>query len=156
MGHLQRKRFFVNFPIQLAMIARAVGYWLASVVTVTILLIVERILFSGPARPFYTHFDDLWFQFGPALVASALLLPLMMFDALRWSHRVVGPMVRLRRGLHELAEHGQSEDIRFRDRDYWQELAKEFNAVARRMRALQDVQELDAISDEPHPATARR
>jgi hypothetical protein len=79
---------------------------------------------------FYTHFDDMWFHFGPALVASLLLLPLVLFDVIRFSNRFAGPLVRLRRAMRTLARGEQVLPIKFRDGDYWQDFADDFNAVA--------------------------
>ncbi len=121
-----RKQLFVDPKVQGALIGRVIMYWLVCLITMTIMLLCWRIV-TGPARPFYTHFDDMWFHFGPAVVASFLLLPLVIVDILRVSNRFVGPLFRLRRSMRALARGERVEPLRFRDDDFWHDFAEEFN-----------------------------
>jgi hypothetical protein len=130
-----RKRLFVDAKVQGALVGRVVFYWFVCLVTITLMLLCWRIV-TGPARLFYTHFDDMWFHYGPALVASCLLLPLVVVDIIRLSNRFAGPMLRLRRSLRALANGEYVEPLEFRDDDFWHEFADEFNAVLRRMEEL--------------------
>jgi signal transduction histidine kinase len=90
-------------------------------------------MLTGPARPPWKHFDAMWFHYGPALIASILLLPLIVVDIVRMSNRFVGPLVRLRRSMRQLAQGEHVEPITFRDDDFWKEFADEFNAVLARV-----------------------
>lgn len=127
-----RKRLFVDPKVQGALVLRVALYWITCLITATLMLLCWRIL-TGPARLFYTHFDDMWFHFGPALIASFVLLPIVMVDIVRLSNRFAGPLLRLRRAMHALAQGEHVEPIHFRDGDFWQEIADEFNAIAERM-----------------------
>jgi hypothetical protein len=130
-----RKHLFVDPKVQGSLINRVVIYWIMCLATITLMILCWRIV-TGPARMFYTHFDEMWFHFGPAFIGSFLLLPLVVFDIIRLSNRFVGPLVRLRRSLRAL---GRGEDVlplEFREGDYWQDFAREFNAVAERMNKL--------------------
>lgn len=140
-----RKRLFVDPRVQGALVMRVVLYWIVCLITITLMLLCWRIL-TGPARFFYTQFDDMWFHFGPALVASFLLLPLVIVDIVRLSNRFVGPLLRLRRSLRALARGEDVEPIQFRDGDFWQEFAEEFNALLAR------VQELSRAASQPADA----
>jgi hypothetical protein len=124
-----RKRLFVDPKVQGALVLRVLLYWVTCLVTVSMMLLCWWML-TGPARLFYTQFDDLWIQYGPAMVASLLLLPMVILDVLRLSNRFVGPLLRLRRGMRALAQGEQVEPIEFRDGDFWQDFAQEFNALA--------------------------
>jgi len=127
-----RKQLFVDPKVQGALVLRVVLYWVVCVITITLMVLCWRIL-TGPARLFYMHFSDMWFFYGPAMVASFLLLPLVILDIIRLSNRFTGPLLRLRRGMRELARGERVEPIRFRDGDFWQEFAEEFNALAARI-----------------------
>ena len=127
-----RKQLFVDPKVQGALVLRTVLYWVICLVTITLMLLCWRIL-TGPARMFYTHLDDMWFHFGPALVASTLLLPLVILDMIRLSNRFAGPLLRLRRSMRALAHGEHVEPIEFRDGDFWQEFANEFNTLAARL-----------------------
>lgn len=126
----KRTRLFVDAKVQGALLLRAAMYWVLALLAITLMLLVWRIT-TGPARIFYTHFDDMWFHFGPALVASFVLLPIALIDVLKLSNRFVGPLLRLRREMRALARGEHVEPIEFRDHDYWRDMADEFNALVR-------------------------
>jgi len=134
-----RKQLFVDPKVQGALVLRVVLYWVVCVITITLMVLCWRIL-TGPARLFYMHFSDMWFFYGPAMVASFLLLPLVILDIIRLSNRFTGPLLRLRRGMRELARGEHVEPIRFRDGDFWQEFAEEFNALAARLQGEEAVE----------------
>ena len=127
-----RKHLFIDPKVQGALVTRVVFYWILCIMTVFLMLLCWRIV-TGPARMFYTHLDDMWFFYGPALVASLLLLPLVIIDVIRLSNRFAGPMLRLRRAIRELARGEHVEPIEFRDGDFWGEFAEEFNTLLARV-----------------------
>lgn len=131
-----RKRLFVDPEVQGQLILRVILYWVTCLITVALMVMCWRIV-NGPARPFYRHLDDMWFHLGPALVASLLLLPIVVVDVTRVSNRFVGPLLRLRRSLRNLAAGQQVEPIRFRHGDFWQSFADEFNALVTRVKELE-------------------
>jgi len=126
-----RRHLFVDPKVQGALVLRVILYWFVCLIAISLMLLCWRIV-TGPARMFYSHFDDMWFFYGPAAVASLLLLPLVIVDVVRLSNRFAGPLLRLRRSMRALARGEQVEPIRFRDNDFWQEFAAEFNAVVDR------------------------
>lgn len=128
MSVVKRKRLLVDIKVQGALALRVVFYWFMCLLTVTIGLLVWRMV-TGPARLFYTHFDDMWFHYGPALVGSILLLPLVVVDVLRTSNRFVGPLYRMRGDMRRLARGEKVRPIIFREGDFWHEVADEFNAM---------------------------
>jgi len=155
-----RKRLFVDPKVQGALVLRTVFYWVVCLVTITLMLLCWRIV-TGPARMFYTHLDDMWFHFGPALVASTLLLPLVIFDMIRLSNRFTGPLLRLRRSMRSLARGEHVEPIEFRDGDFWQEFADEFNILAARVQGEAQPAETEAscaqepaLQQHPEPVSA--
>ena len=148
-----RKQLFVDPKVQGVLVARVVLYWVVCLITITLMLLCWRIV-TGPARLFYTHFNDMWFYYGPALVASLLLLPLVMVDIVRVSNRFAGPMLRLRRSLRQLAQGEYVEPLEFRDGDFWHEFADEFNAVAARLQSPPLPDESEYAEREPAGAGA--
>ena len=127
-----RKHLFVDPKVQGALVARVVLYWVVCIMAICLMLLCWRIV-TGPARMFYTHFDDMWFFYGPAFVASLLLLPLVILDVIRLSNRFAGPVLRLRRSIRELARGEHVDPIEFRDNDFWQEFAEEFNILLKKV-----------------------
>jgi hypothetical protein len=147
----QRKRLFVDAKVQGALIKRVLIYWFLCLATLALLILCWRTIF-GPARMFYLHFDDLWFHYGPAAIGSLALLPLVVYDIVRLSNRFVGPLVRLRRSLRALARGEEVAPLTFRNGDFWQDFAVEFNAVAGRMNKLSRAaaNEADEEEEEDH------
>jgi hypothetical protein len=128
MKHL-RKRFFVDAKVQGGLVARVIMYWGLCLFGVFLMLLCWRIL-TGQPQPFIYHLHDMWFDYGPALAATLILLPLVVVDIIRFSNRFVGPTMRLRRSMRQLARGQYVEPIEFRGSDFWQEFADEFNTVA--------------------------
>lgn len=132
-----RKHLFVDPKVQGALATRAVLYWFLCLLTITLMLLCWQMI-TGPARLFYTHLDSIWYSYGPALIASTILLPLVVIDVFRVSNRFVGPILRLRRSLRALGRGERVDSIEFRDGDFWQEFADEFNVVADRVEQLEE------------------
>lgn len=144
----KRRQLFVDPKVQGALVLRLLGYWAVTVVTLTAMVLCWRII-TGPGRVFYTHFEEMWFHYGPALIASLLLLPLMVIDCIRLSNKFAGPLYRLRRCMRELHEGMPVPPIHFRDGDYWQEIADEFNILSAKVQKLE--QDLADARGEPDP-----
>lgn len=124
-----RRRFFIDRPIQGALLLRALVYCVATVVTQVVLVIFVAVIFSSP-DDFYANARQFGYFLRLSLLASAIVLPLILFDLVRLSHRWVGPIFRLRTALQALSRGETVAPIRFREGDYWQELAGDFNTIA--------------------------
>jgi hypothetical protein len=146
-----RKHLFVDPKVQSALIVRVVLYWVLCLIGIALMLLCWQII-TGPVRLFSRHFDDMWFYYKPVLIASFVLLPLVIVDILRFSNRFVGPLLRLRRSMRELARGENVEPIEFRDTDFWQEIADEFNAVRARMQAPASPPQIER-EEEKEPAS---
>lgn len=127
-----RKNLFVDPRVQGALIARVVLYWVLCLIGMTLMLLLWRTI-TGPAQSLHARLNEMWPYYEPALIASVLLLPLVIIDITRFSNQFVGPLVRLRRSMRELARGEHVEPIEFRGTDFWQEVADEFNAVCARV-----------------------
>lgn len=132
MANYPRKQLMVDPRVQGALMFRTAFYWLACLSTIMMMVLCWRIV-TGPARIFYMHFDDMWFHFGPAIIAALLMLPLLIIDSLRMSNRFAGPLFRLRGQMRQVARGERVEPIRFRDGDFWHDMATEWNAVVARL-----------------------
>ena len=127
-----RRRFFVDPRLQLALVLRVALYWVVCTVVLALLASVQ-VLLTGGNLGYGVLIDRVLVSFGPALVASVIVLPMLLFDCVRFSNRFAGPMFRLRDQLKQLADTGHAEPVKFRKGDFWYEMAQEFNRVAERM-----------------------
>jgi hypothetical protein len=149
----KRKRLFVDSKIQGALVLRVTEYWISCLLVIAAMLVVWRI-FTNPPRLMHTHFIDILFDYGPAVVMSLLLLPLAILDVLRLSSRFVGSFLRLRRAMHQLAQGEHVGLIGFRKGDFWQEFAEDFNAVVARLEAAeQRLGQDEAMEEETEKVT---
>jgi methyl-accepting chemotaxis protein len=122
-----RKHVWINI-FQTRLIVRIALYWLVYMVTVANFLFVFRLLAEGPGNPLeqYGRFvvDCL-----PTFMLFMLLFPILAWDAVKFSHRLVGPLVRFRQTLQDLAAGKQVQPVRLRQGDYLGEMRDEFNAM---------------------------
>jgi len=128
-----RRRLFVDSKLQGAVVFRIVLYWLVCQFMTAVLL--------GGCKT-VTGADHVAEEMGLfcrcALFSTLGFLPLAVFDMVRLSHRFAGPMVRYRRAMHDLGRGEHVEPLRFRDGDYWQDLATDFNAVLARLESRRE------------------
>ena len=148
-----RKCLFVDPKVQNALITRVVLYWMVCLTGMALILLCWRVI-TGPPQPFIMHFNELWFYYGPAVIASLILLPLVIFDLVRFSNRFVGPLFRLRRSMRELARGQYVEPLEFRDADFWGGIAEEFNAVRIRLQGCASASEDQTEEEEEQELTA--
>jgi len=71
-----------------------------------------------------------WATFWPAMLASLMILPAVLWDLTRMSNRFVGPVYRLRNSMRDLADGKPVDPVHFRTGDFWFDFAEDFNRVA--------------------------
>ena len=136
MAKFKRRQLFVDPKVQGALVLRLLGYWGVTIITTIAMVFCWRVAISPP-QPLVGYLNDFSVFFGPALVASLLLAPLIVVDCVRSSNRFAGPLYRVRRCLRDLAEGVPVPPMNFRDGDFWAEVADEFNAVSAKMQRLE-------------------
>ena len=65
----------------------------------------------------------------PVGICLLVLVPVMAWDAIRFSHRIVGPMVRFRRTMQAIARGETVRPIKLRKDDYLNDLRDDFNQM---------------------------
>ena len=137
-----RKRVYVDRDIQGGLVWMAARYWAISLAVVGMLTVVGWV-FVAPGLAELVESPErlraLLTCLVVALVASGSLLPIVLLDMVKFSHRFAGPMVRLRESMRRSAAGEHVEPIRFRDGDYWHDLAEAFNAMQARIEQLEQV-----------------
>ncbi|HEX3727837.1 MAG TPA: hypothetical protein VHV08_16410 [Pirellulales bacterium] len=143
MRYIPRKKLLIDSKVQGALLTRAVVYWCLFALTVSQLLLCWQIA-HGPDAPFFSHFRlvEIFRTHADVAIAGVLLLPIILLDTIFISNRIVGPLVRLRTSLKQLADGQPVANLGFRQHDFWREIANELNRVSQRMTELE--QELQA------------
>jgi len=111
-------------------------YWASCTLLATIPLAVIQTFARPDLRPL-EHFVQVVLRHWPILLMSMAILPVVVWDAIRFSHRFAGPIFRVRR---ELNRHAQGERIRplqFRPGDFWKDLAVQINVLLNRVEAAE-------------------
>jgi hypothetical protein len=140
-----RRRWFVDYKLQGTIVARVVLYWLGCQFMTAVLLFGFKAVMGQVDIA-----DDMSMFYRCALFGTLGFLPLAVIDMVRLSHRFAGPMLRFRRAMHELGRGEHVEPLRFRDGDFWQDLATDFNAVLNRVQDQRENRETDrALAADP-------
>jgi hypothetical protein len=140
--------------VQGALALRVAIYWVHCLVTVSFMLTIW-VIFTGRPQSSTDLLLQVWGRGGPALLASLLLLPLVLFDCLRVSNRFVGPLLRLRRAMREAADGRPVSAINFREDDYWQELADDFNRLCEQLEKVGVVERSQNAEENDEADTAQ-
>jgi hypothetical protein len=120
----KRTRLFIDQPVQTAVLVRAMWYWAACLIAQMLMAIFIATVSSTTADPKF------WLHLQLIILAGIVLLPIILFDLLKLSHRWVGPIYRLRETLRALARGEAPRVVRFREDDYWRELAADMNNIS--------------------------
>lgn len=132
-----RNQLLVDTGVQAALLRRVIVYAMAALVYfLTILVIEETLLYEDRhATDVLRHTLDESIYWLPGLL---MLGPLMVYDMLCLTNRFAGPMYSLRRELRRLADNESQRPLRFRDGDYWNDMAQSFNEIREELQRYRD------------------
>ena len=82
--------------------------------------------------------SSMWHQYKLLAVVFLVVLPAFLYDLVQLSHRFAGPITRLRNEIRRAARGEKVKPIHFRENDFWQEMAEEFNALLVRIEKQTD------------------
>lgn len=149
----QRQTHFVDRTVQGAILLRILAHWALFLFAAGVFLFFIELLAGDPRDAG----KNLLSRHGPTVLAILVLAPILIRDLCRLTNRFAGPIVRLRRAMHDLAEGREVSPIHFRERDFWKDLAIDFNRVVERVQSTKavgenDWQELAITSGAPEDA----
>jgi len=132
----RRRRLFVDPEVQSGMLSRLVVYWLCSALFITLPLAFVYTLMDS-SMLWINHVVDVWVFHWPIFATMTVMFPFAYYDLLKFSNRFVGPIFRLRAELTNIFETGETRRIKFRTKDYWQDVAEGFNRLVTRIDELE-------------------
>jgi hypothetical protein len=127
----KRSKQFIDRSVQGAILLRLVTYWVLFLFVGAMLLLFIEVISGDPK----TAWRTILHRHAPTLLAALALTPMFIHDLCKFTNRFAGPMVRLRREMANLAEGREVSPLHFRDGDFWQDLATDFNRVVARVQA---------------------
>ncbi|MBI1832736.1 MAG: hypothetical protein HYR84_14945 [Planctomycetes bacterium] len=123
----ERKKVWID-PFQTKLTLRIAGYLCVFFVVFINLLFAWKMIDEGPIDPAQQFLDTIWGNV-PVIVCLLILVPVMAWDTIRFSHRLVGPLVRFRKSMQALADGEPIRPVKLRDGDYLTELRDDFNKM---------------------------
>ena len=127
----QRKKQFVDRAVQGTLLLHIVGHWAFFLFATGALLLFVEMLIGDPRDAW----RNLLHRHTPTVMVVLVLAPIFIRDLCKLTNRFAGPMVRLRRAMRDLAEGREVAPVHFRKRDFWQDLATDFNRAVEHVQA---------------------
>lgn len=125
----KRTKNFIDRSVQGSVLLRLVAHWMLFLVTAGAFLFFVELLTSDPRDAG----RNVWLRYGPVSLTVIVLGPIFLHDLCKVTNRIAGPILRLRKAMRELADGQDVAPIEFREGDFWQDLAVEFNRVLERV-----------------------
>jgi hypothetical protein len=136
MANSRRRRLLIDGPVQLGLFRRLALYAVYCLITATLLVFFWRVITMPFQRP-HEHLLSAIGSSAPLLLALACILSFVAYDLLKLTNHFVGPIYRLRCTLASLERGETIRPIKFREGDYWCELAGQLNLLAARLGQLE-------------------
>ena len=143
----KRRKLFVDSEVQGALLFRTVLYWFFLLAATSLIMLCISAVREpgGTLAEYYSRFLT---RHGVVAFATLVLLPFVLYDVLATSNRFAGPLFRMRQAMRDLASGARVEPIQFREKDYWRDIADEFNAVAAYVEELKQQAGVESRSGE--------
>lgn len=131
MSHPRKKRRTTIFDpeVQGSIIRKITMHWIIFFACNVLALLIWVRLFEQPDSSWEQTFSEAVRRFLPFFVVTFVLIPAFIWDTLKLTHRFAGPILRLREALVEAGKGRSVPPLRFRDDDFWQEMASNFNLM---------------------------
>ena len=140
-----RRKKLVNKRLQGQLMLKMVLHWIGYN-GVVIFMSVASLMFvyciamvsETPERTMKEEFFQFFSSHKPMLLAMCVLLPFIVWDMLKTSHRVAGPVYKFRTELDHYVSTGEMRKVKLRDGDFldefevsWNQAVDRFNSEAK-------------------------
>ncbi|MBB3210212.1 hypothetical protein FHS27_006058 [Rhodopirellula rubra] len=125
----KRSRTVIDREVQYGVVWKIAVHWMALFACNSIALVIWIGLFEQPDVSWKQTVVDSFRRFLPFFVITAALIPAFVLDTLKLTNRFAGPISRLRVELANAAEGRPVRHLKFRNNDYWLEIANGFNTL---------------------------
>ena len=127
MSNNQRKRVVVDQQLQSQLARRIVTYWcLTWLLVFTLPILVRMFSENVPFQQLATQIiADFWFP----IVMSVFMIPIVVWDSIRFSNRVAGPIYRITKTIRELAGQAPVRTLKIRQNDFCHDVVDAVNVL---------------------------
>lgn len=140
MRRQNRTKKLVNWNLQGPLLLRLVIYMIAYHAALICLLIITMgvqssaaVLRDSPLPATPALFRS---QVAPLLLCMFLMMPFMLWDLMKLTHRVAGPLYRFETALRDFVRSGTLQTVRTRKGDLLNDFEQQFNTFAETLHAL--------------------
>ena len=130
-----RQRIWIDNQIQGVLVGRIFIYWLATLAYFGVGLAVSQYC-DHSNWTFGEHLQAWITKVAPWLPSILLLLPLVLFDFVRTTHAIVGPVRRVGVQINNILQNPNSTPLVLRKDDYWQEIIDPVNNLQNQVLSL--------------------
>jgi methyl-accepting chemotaxis protein len=131
----KRRKFWIDPPLQLQMVATVLILVLASIFLVTYSVFHGLLEASSASHQVFHSLDWVWQTIrGPIIISSLIAVTASALVALIWSHRYAGPLRVLSAAMTRIGHGNLSVPVRIRKLDTHQDLVGEFALAQERLR----------------------
>ncbi|MEM6981105.1 MAG: hypothetical protein AAF539_15705 [Planctomycetota bacterium] len=146
---VRRRRRLVDPEVQIGIIRKIAIHWSVFFVCNAIALMIWIRLFEQPDADWGQTFGDTMRRFMPFFIITMALIPAFVWDTLKLTNRFAGPILRLRSALSDASAGRAVSPLQFRNNDFWQEIAENFNKVILRSTHDENAEAVaERVSDE--------
>jgi hypothetical protein len=138
-----RRRFFVDRLIQGRIVGRIAMYWVLYHIVMWHSLFVFRYvqyragtLEGKPHQPFGELYGNFVTDYYPLAIFAIITFPIFLFDVIRLTHRVAGPMVRFKNVMQSLLDGDRVPPMKLRPGDLLLPFQDMFNRFTREFQQL--------------------
>jgi hypothetical protein len=140
MSQRARKKKMVNWSLQGPIISRLLLHFFAYNVATLFLLAAfwgaRAAISSMSEAPEARAPLTLWQQSAPVVIAMLVMTPFMVWDLMRFTNRIAGPLYRFECNLREFVKSGTLQEAAIREGDLLMDFQKQFNEFAQALHAL--------------------
>lgn len=128
----KRRRTLVDPEVQGGVLRKIAIHWVLFFICNALAMMIWIRLFEQPDANWGQTLGDTLLRFLPFFVITMALIPAFVWDTLKLTNRFAGPILRLRSALADASAGRAVSPLHFRNNDFWQEIAENFNSVMRR------------------------
>ena len=138
MAPQKRGKLYIDRDVQRALLWQLLRHWTIFIAMLVGMLLAFEAFAEGPPKSLLDSLQNLWFRHATLFVVIATLFPVFAYDSIKLSHRFVGPVMRLRGALRSAANGEPIRPLKFRENDFWHDMADSFNDLVERLPAERD------------------
>jgi hypothetical protein len=151
----RRSRLWIDPPFQTRLLLRVGCYILGFTVCVWhisfALEAMRDAISTGPSHSLAELYVDYFWKQLPLLYTFVLIVPFLLYNLLKFSHRIAGPLYRCRKVMDEMASGKAVHEFRPRRYDLMGELFASFNGLIRQWNARIDAEQAQTGNGESSP-----